>query len=161
MGQKQVFQSPLTDVQIWTANQTIGREPIGSIRMENNAVYKYVAFSGANAIAAGAVVCYVAFASDGSLVLTDNANTALGAGVAMAAVPAGMIASGATYYATGWIQIKGVAAVANAPAGAPTIGQNLTTSGGAAGNCTLVTANTQQVLGQFYGTKTIALDAPF
>lgn len=160
MGQKQVFQSGLTDVQIWAANQTQGKEQIGTIRCENNATYKYVAFTGANAVAAGAIVNYVAFASDGSLVQVDNANTGLGAGVAMAAVAAGSAASGATYYATGWIQIEGVATVTNSPAGSPTIGQALTCVGGSAGNCKITAALTDGVIALFYGTKTICCKFP-
>jgi hypothetical protein len=164
MGVKQVFVSALNDVQIWAVNQILGKEQLGTIRFENNAVYKYVAFSGANVIAAGDVVCYVAYASDGSMFLTDIANTAFGAGIAQAAVAAGTKASGATYYATGWIQIKGWSGVlSTALGGSPTIGQPVTTQGASNKAVKVVAAATDNAIGWAYDStaKIIACDFPF
>jgi hypothetical protein len=167
MGRKIIFRTALTDTQIWTANQTVPQEQIGTIREENNLVYKFVAFSGATTIAAGDALCYVAAASDGSAVLCDGANTALGAGIAMAAVASGTIASGATYYATGWVQIKGLnTALSTTVSGSPAIGYPLTCQGAsnatlAALSTTAATMATQMVVGYFYKAKAALLDYPY
>lgn len=147
MSFKQSFVTGLTDV--YPTNSGLpnsgAREPLGTIRYGNTNVYKYVQFSGTTTVAAGDPVCYVAFASDGLLQIVDDANTAFGAGVAMAAV-----ASGTVQY--GWIQIRGLAKLSNAPTGGPTIGQPLTTQGSTAAHVALVSAATQQTCGYFYGT---------
>ena len=166
MGAKQIFRTALTDVTIYGAGQTTTWDQLGTIRYENNAVYKYVAFSGTTTIAAGDVVCYVAAASDGSEVLVDGANTALGAGVAMAAVASGSVATGNTYYATGWIQIRGLATVSTTVAGSPSIGYPLTTQGESAPACgamstTAATLATQQCVGFYYSAKKIVCQFPF
>jgi|SRR6185312_6036912 len=93
-GLKQIFKSQLTDI------DTSPMEPLGTIRFELNAVFKYVKFSGSNAVAAGDAVCYVATDTNNQTV--DGAQTVQAAGLAMAAVAT---AGGIQY---GWIQIKGV-----------------------------------------------------
>ena len=133
MGAKTIFQTGLTDVRI---NPTTLPEALGTIRYETNAIYKYVQFSGASAVAVGDIVSYVAYASDGAGAIVNKANTSLGAGVALAVVAAGTIATGAVAYATGWIQVRGLATVAATPAGAPAFGDSLTTAAAAAGGCT-------------------------
>lgn len=158
MGQKQTFVTGLTDV--WPTNATLpqagARDGLGSIRPENNAVYKYVQFSGTTAVNAGDVVCYVASASDGQAVVVDNANTAAGAGVAMGTVPAGQVQYG-------WIQIKGLAVVARALGGTPTAGQSLTTAGGAVGVLTLAAAVTNAIVAVAYdvANRKVLCDFPY
>lgn len=166
MGQKVIFQTPLTDVNIWAANQTQAKDQIGSLRFENNLIYKYVAFTGTTTVNVGDTVCYVAFATDGLQVEVDGANTAFGAGIAMAKVASGTIATNATYYATAWIQIRGIANTSTQPTGSPTIGYPLTTNGGAAPNLgvlstTVATLATQQQCAWYYGTKTVICNFPF
>jgi hypothetical protein len=117
------------------------RDGLGSIRPENNAVYKYVQFSGTTAVNAGDVVCYVVPASDGGAVIVDKANTAMGAGVAMAAVPAAVVS-----YA--WIQIKGIATVSGTVPGAN--GNALTTVGATAGNVAVAATFTNAMVGMGY-----------
>ena len=111
-------------------------------------------------------MCYVAFASDGGCLIVDSANTAFAAGIVMAKVAAGTIATSATYYATGWIQIRGIANTSTQPTGSPAIGYPLTTSGGGAPNLgalstTAATLATQQQCAFYYGTKTINCFFPF
>ena len=53
MGQKQTFVTGLADV------NPNNKDGLGSIRVENNAVYKYVQFSGTTAVNIGDAVCYV------------------------------------------------------------------------------------------------------
>ena len=162
MGQKYVFATGLTEIRM-NPTQTTLAEQIGTIRMENNAVYKYVAFSGATVIAAGDVLCYVASGSDGSAVKVDSANTNLAAGVAMAALAAGTIASGALYYATGWIQIKGLATLSTALAGSPAAGDALTTNDASAPAVTLVNSAEEQACCYAYDVsgKKVLCDFPF
>ena len=83
MGQKQTFVTGLADV------NPNNKDGLGSIRVENNAVYKYVQFSGTTAVNIGDAVCYVVAASDGNAVIVDNENSSIGAGVSMCAVPTG------------------------------------------------------------------------
>ena len=160
MGAKQIFQTALTDVYY---NPVAWKEQPGTIRHENNAVYKYVAFSGATAVAAGDVVCYVAYASDGAEQVVDGANTALGAGVAMAAVTAGVMTTGMAAYAVGWIQIKGKAILSTAPQGTPALGAVLTTSGAAAPGVTPASSYTTASVGCCYDytSKSIIADFPY
>ena len=135
MGQKQTFVTNLTDV--FPTN----KDGLGTIRAENNAVYKYVQFTGTTATNVGDVVCYVAPASDGQSVVVDKANSAMGAGVAMAAVPSGAVAYS-------WIQVKGIAVVSGAVPG--TNGQALTTTGATAGNVAVIGAFTHSSVGEAY-----------
>lgn len=162
MGAKQIFRTGLTDVIFYTAaTQTVAWDLPGTIRYENNAVYKYVIFSGTNTIAAGDVVCYVAYASDGTLTVVDHANTEFGAGVAMAAVAAGSAVSGAVGYASGWIQIKGIATLGNALGGSPVLGQPLTTHSATAGEVTLVAAYTDPTVAFCYDATAKVIDCNF
>lgn len=93
MGDKTIFKSRLTDV------DTSAMEDLGTIRKELNSQYKYVKFSGTNAVAVGDAVCYVATDTNNQTV--NGALTALAAGIALATV-----ASGTVQY--GWIKIKGI-----------------------------------------------------
>ena len=161
MGAKQIFQTALTDVYY---SPKSWKEQPGTIRQENNAIYKYVAFSGTTAVAAGDVVCYVAYASDGAAQVVDGANTALGAGVAMAAVASGTMTAGAIAYATGWIQIKGKATLSTSLQGTtPVFGSTLSTSGAAAPGLLLTSAATAMVVGYCYdsASKNILADFPY
>jgi len=160
MGQKQTFVTPLNAVYAYNSSLPLNgaKEPLGTIRMENNAVYKYVQFSGTTAVALGDAVCYVAFASDGGEVVVDDAHTALGAGIAMSAVAT---AGGVQF---GWIQIKGIASTSQAPSGSPTIGQTLMVSTSTNGQLALRTALTQQIVGLYYGSAgngVVLCDFPF
>ena len=120
------FLTSLTDV--WSTQY----DRLGAIRVENDKTYKYVKFTGTTTIAVGDVVCYVA--SDTTCQTVDGANTAVGAGVALAAV-----ASGTVQY--GWIQVSGVATLSTALAGTPAVGDELTTNGAAAPAVTKKTTN--------------------
>lgn len=163
MGRKIVFASALSDVMVFTANQVRGAEQIGSIREENNGTYKYVAFSGTTAVAVGDVVCYSAYASDGNAVICDGANTALGAGVAMGVVATGTIASGATYYATGWVRIKGRATVTGTLGGSPSFGDEMVVASASAGTVTKKVTDNAQVCAYCYDAtaKQIIADFPY
>ena len=161
MGVKQIFKSGLTDIFYYTSASQAWIEQPGTIRCENNNVYKYVAFSGTTSVAAGDVVCYVAAASDGVEQIVDGANTALGAGVAQAAVTPGTKTSGTVAYASGWVLIKGYTAVSATIGGTPTFGQSLTTGGATAPATTLITAATQQCVAYFYATKQLIADFPY
>lgn len=169
MGQKQIFSTALTDVYY---NSTTWKEAPGTIRVENNAVYKFVAFSGTTAIAAGDVVGYVAAASDGNAQIVDDLSTNLAAGVALAAVTAGTKSTGAVAYAQGWVQIRGLATLSTAVQGASTVaganfGYPVVPSGTASipgvalASGTASVAATQQEVGWFYGSKTILSDFPY
>lgn len=126
------FKSALTDV------DTSAQVPLGYIREDANGVHKYVKFSGTTTIAAGDFLCYVA--SDTAQQTVDGANTAFGAGVANAAV-----ASGTVQY--GFIQIGGQATLSTALAGAPAVGEQVTTSGAAAPAVTKRTGAAMQAVG--------------
>jgi hypothetical protein len=145
---KQVFVTALTEVD----NQAY--DTPGDIRVENGCVYKYVKFTGTTSIAAGDALCYVA--TDTTDTTVDGANTALGAGIAMAAV-----ASGAVQY--GWIQIKGVATLSTALAGSPAVGDGLTVNGASAPAMTKASTANQQIGGYTVNvaSKIVALDFPF
>lgn len=158
MGQKQSFITGLTDVYPLTTGQPYSgaKDGVGTLRFENTAVYKYVQFSGTTAVNAGDVVCYVGTATDPNGVIVDNASTPMGAGVAMAAVPAGTAQFG-------WIQIKGFATVARALAGTPTAGQYLTTSGAAVGAMTLITSVSMEAVAIAYDVtnRKVQCDFPY
>lgn len=149
MGQKQTFVTGITDY------NTVNRDGLGTIRAENNAVYKYVQFTGTTAVNAGDAVCYVAAASDGSAVVVDNANTPLGAGVSQVAVPAGTVAYG-------WIQVKGLCTLGRALGGSPTFGQSLTSTGASVGTLQ-VAAGYHGIIALTYdpGNRKAMLDYPF
>lgn len=143
----QVFHANLADL------DSTPQVPLGAIYELDNKRYKYVKFSGTTAIAVGAIVCYVAAGSDGAEVIVDGANSALGAGVAVNAV-----GTGTPLY--GWIQITGLVTVANAPAGSPAFGDNLTTNGASAANVTKSTASNMQIVGNFYTSTQIVAEFP-
>lgn len=82
------------------ANDSSPQQLLGIIREDDNAVYKYVKYSGTGAVAIGDFVCYVV--SDLTNQTVDAANSVLGAGVCM-----GTVASGSVSY--GWIKIRGIA----------------------------------------------------
>jgi hypothetical protein len=139
------FHAALTDV------DSTAQVPLGAIYEVDNKRYKYVRFSGTTAIAIGDVLCYVAAGSDGSEVIVDKANTAFGAGVAVAAVPSGAVAFG-------YIQISGLCVLSGAPAGAPAFGDLCTTAGAATGAVTKVAAANNVPVCVFYTGNTVVLD---
>lgn len=114
------WKTPLTQL------DTTAQELLGAIRYEDNAVYKYVKFSGTLALVANDFVCYVV--SDLTNTTVDGTNSVLGAGMALASHSG----TGSAYY--GWIQIRGTVTLSTAlTAGAD--GDALTVIG--AGNKTL------------------------
>lgn len=109
----QSYKAALTDV------DSTAQETLGLIRQEDNKKYKYVKFSGTNAVAVGDLVGYVA--SGGA---TDTMTTVDGAvGSGPAGIALAIVASGAVAY--GWIQIGGLAVSVAALAGSPSAGQTL------------------------------------
>lgn len=146
-GQKLTFGTQVTDV------DATARDDIGCLRYNENAVFKYVRFSGTTAINIGDFLCYVA--TDATDTTVDGANTAHGAGVAQAAVPIGPVAYG-------WIQIRGIATLSTALAGAPAVGDVLTSSGAAAPAVTKITAVNMQPVGFTVNVanKTVSLSCP-
>lgn len=147
---KQVFVTALTDVLL--ATNGVQDNP-GDIRIENGKVYKYVKFTGTTAVAAGDVVCYTT-AADG--VTVDDANTAMGAGVAMAAVASGSVQNG-------WIQVKGIATLSTAFAGTPAVGNKMTTAAATAPAVTKAAADTDFVAGMVLhvANKIMLCDFPY
>lgn len=150
MGQKQTFVTGLADY------NTVNRDGLGTIRAENNAVYKYVQFTGTTAVNVGDAVCYVVAASDGQAQIVDNANTAIGAGVSMVAVPTGTVAYG-------WIQIKGLAILARAFGGPPVAGNSLTSIGAAIGVLQVASVLTNSLVAVCYDVtnRKALLDYPY
>ena len=146
-GIKKVFVTPLAD-----SGSTSDKEGVGCLRFEGNKVYKWVKFTGTNAVAAGDAVCYVL--TDLALTTVDKANTAVGAGVALAAHAAGTVEYG-------WIQIKGVYAGVTS-VGAAATGNTITTTGSTAGNFKVAAAVTDCPMGVVAdsGTKVVDLDCP-
>lgn len=149
MGRKLVFASALTDV------ATAPKEALGTIREENNAVYKYVQFSGTTTVAAGDFCSYVIYASDPGLNIVDKATALIGAGLAMAAV-----ASGTVQY--GWIQIKGLGTLASA-FGSGANGNAVTVIGASNGTLVVAAAVTNHIVGQIHDVtaKQVVLDCPY
>lgn len=148
---KQSFVTALTDV--LAATNAVQDTP-GDIRVENGNVYKYVKFTGTTGVAAGDVVCYTT-AADG--VTVDGANTAMGAGVAMAAVAAGSAQNG-------WIQIKGKATISGAFQGTtPAVGNRVTTALAVAPGVTKAAAVTDSTAGVILHVtnKIMQCDFPF
>jgi hypothetical protein len=141
------FTTALTDI------DTAPQEYMGAIRDDYKTSYKYVKFSGTNAVAAGDPVCYVI--SDTTFVTVDQANSVNGAGIAMAAHASGSI----TY---GWIQIKGLSgAITTLTSG--TAGQSVTNTSASAAALKVTAAVTDQTVGTVAnaGAKTIQLDYPY
>lgn len=158
MGQKSVFVSGLTQVDTFNSALALNgaREQLGTIRQENEFVYKYVQFTGTTPVAAGDFVCYVAKGVDGALVQVDKANTNVGAGVAQAAVPAGTVQFG-------WIQIAGLATINTAIGGGAADGNAVSSVGAAAGTVNLMAASSSFPVGFAYDVagKKILLDCPY
>ena len=116
-----------------TANDSTAQMLLGVIREDDNAVYKYVKFSGTNAVAIGDFCCYVV--SDVSNQTVDKANSVLGAGVCM-----GTVGSGSVSY--GWIKISGVATL-NVALDSGSDGSALTNNGATAGTLREVDAHAE------------------
>jgi hypothetical protein len=161
----QLHVSALTDVDV------SARDPIGSIRYDQNLVFKYVQFGASStgqvtaALASGDIACYVVgTAGPGSLLdnmqLVDSANSAVGAGVVQATISA----SGGPYF--GWIQIKGVANLDQTVGGSPSAGNGLTTTSASAKGLTKMAAVTNQYVGVLVDNSTasapvVNVDFPF
>lgn len=126
-GIKKVFVTALTDV------RDSDVEGVGTLRQEGSRRYKWCKFSGANAVQAGDALCYDV--TDTNLDTVDLANSALGAGVAMAVHAAAKV----TY---GWIQLRGQAILRSALGGAVAVGSVVTNVGAAAGVMQLTAAAT-------------------
>ena len=142
-GFTQGFISALTDV------DTFARDQLGSIRRQENGLYKYVQFGSSLVLGPtaqinpGSVVCYVLPAGNATLqriFLVDSANSALGAGIAQGLVPTGQ---GLQF---GWIQVKGNATLGQALASGA-VGNAVTTTGAAAGNMKVTAAVTDMIGG--------------
>lgn len=130
------------------------REGLGTIRFEGGNVYKWVKIVATANISAGDALCYNL--TDTNLQTVDRANSAVGAGIAMAAV-----ASGATKF--GWIQTRGLATLANTIAGtSPAAGNAVTNTGAAAGVVTKAAAVTDCIVGYIVhaANKIVALSYP-
>jgi hypothetical protein len=126
----QSWKSGITDL------DSTPQELLGVIREDDNKVYKYIKFSGTTATVVNDFLCYVL--ADETCTTVDKANTAAGAGKAMAT----NAATGAVYY--GWIQIRGVATLSSAvTAGAA--GNAMTTIGSTAGKLDVSAAVTDQI----------------
>lgn len=107
------WHAALTDI------DTTAQCPLGAIREENAATYRYVKFTGSNTVSAGDVVCFVSGTFDNTLV--DVASSGYGAGVAQGVVTSG----GGSQF--GFIQTQGVATLRTAAAGSPAYGDPLMT----------------------------------
>jgi hypothetical protein len=111
------FTTALTDI------DTTPQEYLGAARNDVAHTYKYVKFSGTTAVAVGDFCCYVL--TDTNAQTVDGANSAVGAGVAMA-----VHASGSVTY--GWIVTRGVATLSTTFAPTPVAGDPLTNTGATA-----------------------------
>lgn len=146
------FHPSFTDV------DTTAQATLGAIYEGTNGQFKYVKFSGTTTVAVGDVVCYVS--SDHALTTVDGANSGIGAGVAMAAVPSGAVAYG-------YIQISGVVTLSGTIGGATSFGTLVTTQGtnASAGHLGLLYAATQPADGRVITSGTAAaanvIDATF
>lgn len=136
-----LFVSGLTDVDTTAVDQ------LGAIRQDQNGTYKYVKFSGTNAVAVDTVMCYVL--SDVAARTVDKANTALGAGIAMAAHSVSVVSYG-------WIKIRGMHHCAGAIGGSELVGSPLTTNGASDGLFTIADAASDQIVGTAYDIGTAA-----
>lgn len=156
-GLKQTFVTKLTDV-----NST-AQEVLGSLRFENNKVYKYVEIKNTTATVAGvAGDCVAYFAATGYgnnrvvLDLSDaDATVAFAAGILCGTITGTL---GVSEY--GWIQIKGAATLSIAvTSGAAGKTFKLTTVDKTA---TVGTAATDNVMGiSVNATTGVCLDCPF
>lgn len=121
MGLRNVFITPLSSV------ETSDKEGVGTIRIENNKVYKYVKYVDGTAnldLAAGDFVVYTSVSdTEVTADTSDVVGSERGAGVALGAVTAD-----ASYI---WIQIQGPATLSTAIGGTPGDGDPLTAKGAA------------------------------
>lgn len=138
------FHAALTDL------DTTPQVALGGLLEADNKTYKYVKFTGTNAIAVGDLVGYVA-SVDGYTV--DGA-----VGVAPAGVALAVVGTGTVYY--GFIQIRGLCVAASAIAGGAADGQTL--KQGTYPAFTLQTAATIQNAGVGYDVseKLVMLTCP-
>ena len=118
------------------AVDTVQQEDLGVVRYTDNAVYKYVKFSGTTTIAVGDALCYVI--TDLNLQTVDKANSAVGAGIATVAVTSGTVQYG-------WIQIGGIATLSTTTGGA--VGNSLSNIGASAGAIIPIAAHTSPQVG--------------
>ena len=153
-GFAQAFAPALTDV------DTSAKAVLGVIRRDANRMYKYVQFGAtrttnvSGALVAGDVVCYViGTTADLDLcTLVDEANSAVGAGVVVAAIAA----TGGPFY--GWIQIKGAATLSTTVGGSGAAGDAITTSGASAKAVTKRANENDQTVGVYVdATNKVAL----
>lgn len=151
MGIKQSFVTGLTDL------YSTDKEGVGTIRYENNKVYKYVKFTGTTAIAVGQLVCYVAYATDSTGTVVDQAypNPGIAAGMALAAVGTGTVQYG-------WIQIQGLILSSDALGGSPAMGDSLVATGTTTATLTKVVTDNAQACAFCYDAtaKAIMCDFP-
>lgn len=145
-GSPQSFKAALTD------NDSTAQELLGTIRYDENGVYKYVKFSGTGAVAIGDFVCYVV--SDVTNQTVDAANSVLGAGVSM-----GTVAASAVSY--GWIKIAGLATL-NVALDAGNDGDALTNKDATAKTLRAIdaTAEAQVAIAVDASAKIVALACP-
>jgi hypothetical protein len=156
-GLKQTFLTPLTEV------SSVAKEILGSLRFENNKIYKYVNIKNTTATVAGAIGDLVAyFASTGyasNRVVVDlsdaDATMPFGAGILCGVVTGTLTVD---YY--GWIQIKGPATITVAVTSG-VAGQSFKMSA-TDKTGTIATAVTDNRVGVCVNTTTsVALDCPF
>lgn len=123
MALRQIFRTQLTDV------DSTARDTVGSLRIENDIIYKYVKFTNTTAtvaVVAGDPVAYKATYAAGIAVhtvvsdMTDADAQPIHAGNMMGTC-AGTLAT--SFYC--WIQISGACVVPTAIAGTPVIGSGV------------------------------------
>src|SRR5215469_2778408 len=138
---------------------TVAKDILGSLRYEQNLVFKYVQF-GANstgqvtsALASGDICCYViGSAGPGSyldqLIQVDEPNTILGAGVVQGTVAV----TGGPYF--GWVQLLGIATLDQTVGGSPSAGNSVTATSASAKTLTKMAAVTNQYNGVLIDNST-------
>lgn len=152
-----LFVSALTD--LWTVPSPVGsnfqnsQDRPGAIRREFNGVYKCVQFGASlttnvtAALAQGDIACYVSPAGNATLdelILADEPNSAIGAGVVMSAT--GVPATGGPYQ--GWLLVGGTTTLDQAIGGTtPAVGNELTTTSATAKTLTKRAAVTDMAVG--------------
>lgn len=123
MALRQIFKTQLTDV------DTTARDVVGSLRWENDKLYKYVKFTNTTAtvaVVAGDPVAYKATYAAGISVhtvvsdMTDADAQPVFAGCVCGTV-AGVLAT--SYYC--WVQLTGACVIPTAIAGTPVIGSGV------------------------------------
>jgi hypothetical protein len=144
------FTTALTDI------DTTPQEYLGAARNDVSHTYKYVKFTGTTAVAIGDFVCYVL--TDPLAQTVDGANSAVGAGVAVAAHASGSV----TY---GWITTRGVMNLSTTFAPTPVAGDPLTNTGATAPAIGAIAAGAAETSHQVavclvVSTKTALLQCP-